>query len=377
MSEQSKHTALYTQHQAHGASFTDFGGWQMPLKYRSELEEHHTVRKAAGLFDLSHMGEVLVSGPQAGEFLNYALVSNLAVIAVGKAKYSLICNAEGGVIDDLITYRLAEDTFLVVPNASNAGAVAEELRNRAEDFDVTVEDQSETTALIAVQGPTAEAVLLGLARPEDAARITDLKYYAALEIELADVPVLLARTGYTGEDGFEIFVGNNFAVRLWDAALQVGAAHGLLPCGLAARDSLRLEAGMPLYGNELGLDTNPFEAGLGPVVSTKKIEDFVGRSVLEPLKGVEPTRRLVGLRAAGRRSARAGYDILVDGVRVGTVTSGLPSPTLGYPVALAYVDAGHAAPGTEVQVDLRGRPEPFTVIPTPFYRRLKPVGTAQ
>ncbi len=377
MSEQSKHTALYTQHQAHGASFTDFGGWQMPLKYRSELEEHHTVRKAAGLFDLSHMGEVLVSGPQAGEFLNYALVSNLAVIAVGKAKYSLICNAEGGVIDDLITYRLAEDTFLVVPNASNAGAVAEELRNRAEDFDVTVEDQSETTALIAVQGPTAEAVLLGLARPEDAARITDLKYYAAVEMELADVPVLLARTGYTGEDGFEIFVGNNVAVRLWDAALEVGAAHGLLPCGLAARDSLRLEAGMPLYGNELGLDTNPFEAGLGPVVSTQKTEDFVGRSVLEPLKGVEPTRRLVGLRAAGRRSARAGYDILVDGVRVGTVTSGLPSPTLGYPVALAYVDAGHAAPGTEVQVDLRGRPEPFTVIPTPFYRRLKPVGTAQ
>ena len=372
MSQQSKHTALYTEHQAHGASFTDFGGWQMPLKYRSELEEHHTVRKAAGLFDLSHMGEVLVSGPQAGEFLNYALVSNLAVIAVGKAKYSLICNAEGGVIDDLITYRLADDSFLVVPNASNASVVAEELRNRAEDFDVAVEDQSEATALIAVQGPTAEAVLLGLARPEDAGRIRELKYYAAVEIELADIPVLLARTGYTGEDGFEIFVGNNFAVRLWDAALEAGGDHGLLPCGLAARDSLRLEAGMPLYGNELGLDTNPFEAGLGPVVSVKKTEDFVGRSVLEPLKAVEPTRRLVGLRAAGRRSARAGYDVVVDGARVGTVTSGVPSPTLGYPVALAYLDAEHAALGTEVQVDLRGRPEPFTVIATPFYRRLKP-----
>ncbi|MEG9249879.1 glycine cleavage system aminomethyltransferase GcvT [Arthrobacter sp. Soc17.1.1.1] len=377
MSELSKHTALYTQHEAHGASFTDFGGWQMPLKYRSELEEHHTVRRAAGLFDLSHMGEVLVSGPQAAEFLNYALVGNLAVIAVGKAKYSLICTAEGGVIDDLITYRLAEDSFLVVPNASNAEVVAEELRQRSKGFDVAVEDQSEATALIAVQGPTAEAVLLDLARPEDAEAVRGLRYYAAVELELAGLPVLLARTGYTGEDGFEIFIGSNLAVRLWDAALKAGDAHGLLPCGLAARDSLRLEAGMPLYGHELGLDTNPFEAGLGPVVSTKKTDDFVGRSVLEPLKAVEPARRLVGLRAVGRRSARAGYDVVVDGARVGTVTSGLPSPTLGYPVALAYVEAAHAVIGTEVQVDLRGRPEPFTVIPTPFYRREKAAGTAQ
>ena len=376
MSEQSKHTALYTQHEAHGASFTDFGGWQMPLKYRSELEEHHTVRRAAGLFDLSHMGEVLVSGPQAAEFLNHALVSNLAVVAVGKAKYSLICNPEGGVIDDLITYRLAEDSFLVVPNASNAPIVAEELRLRAKGFDVAVEDQSDTTALVAVQGPTAEAVLLDLARPEDAGVIRELKYYAAAELELAGLPVLLARTGYTGEDGFEIFIGSSFAVRLWDSALRAGSAHGLLPCGLAARDSLRLEAGMPLYGHELGLDTNPFEAGLGPVVSTKKADDFVGRSVLEPLKAVEPARRLVGLRAVGRRSARAGYDVVVDGTVVGTVTSGLPSPTLGYPVALAYVDARFAGVGTEVQVDLRGRPEPFTVIPTPFYKR-RPAGSPQ
>jgi aminomethyltransferase len=281
------------------------------------------------------------------------------------------------VIDDLITYRLAEDSFLVVPNASNAEVVAEELRQRSKGFDVAVEDQSEATALIAVQGPTAEAVLLDLARPEDADAVRGLRYYAAVELELAGLPVLLARTGYTGEDGFEIFIGSNLAVRLWDAALKAGDAHGLLPCGLAARDSLRLEAGMPLYGHELGLDTNPFEAGLGPVVSTKKTDDFVGRSVLEPLKAVEPARRLVGLRAVGRRSARAGYDVVVDGTRVGTVTSGLPSPTLGYPVALAYVDAAHAAIGTEVQVDLRGRPEPFTVIPTPFYRREKAAGTAQ
>ncbi|MFP5315367.1 MAG: glycine cleavage system aminomethyltransferase GcvT [Actinomycetes bacterium] len=364
-----KQTALYAQHQELGAAFTDFGGWQMPLKYRSELEEHHTVRRAAGIFDLSHMGEVLVSGPQAAEFLNYALVSNLAVIAVGKAKYSLICTPEGGVIDDLITYRLAEDEFLVVPNASNSDTVAAELRQRAANFDVRVEDQSEETALIAVQGPNAEAILLGMATGADQAAITSLKYYAAVHVELAGRRVLLARTGYTGEDGFELLIGSGQAAQLWKAVTEAGGGHGLAPCGLAARDSLRLEAGMPLYGHELGLDINPFEAGLGPVVSLKKPDDFVGRSVLEPFKGETPARKLVGLRGTGRRSARAGYGVLSDGRTVGTVTSGLPSPTLGYPIALAYVEAALAKPGTDLEVDLRGRPEGFTVVELPFYRR--------
>jgi aminomethyltransferase len=365
----SKQTALYTQHQELGAAFTDFGGWQMPLKYRSELEEHHTVRRAAGIFDLSHMGEVMVSGPQAADFLNYAVVSNLAVMAVGKAKYSLICNEDGGVIDDLITYRLAEDRFLVVPNASNSDAVAAELQQRAVNFDVTVQDQSQDTALIAVQGPNAEAILLGMAGGGDREAITSLKYYAAVHAELAGQSLLLARTGYTGEDGFELFLENGQAVQLWKAITEAGTERGLAPCGLAARDSLRLEAGMPLYGHELGLDTNPFEAGLGGVVSLEKTEDFVGRSVLEPLKGETPARKLVGLRGAGRRSARAGYDVVRDGRTIGTVTSGLPSPTLGYPVALAYVETELAEPGTELEVDLRGRPERFTVVELPFYKR--------
>ncbi|WP_299169441.1 glycine cleavage system aminomethyltransferase GcvT [uncultured Arthrobacter sp.] len=364
-----KQTALYAQHQELGAAFTDFGGWQMPLKYRSELEEHHTVRRAAGIFDLSHMGEVMVSGPQAAEFLNYALVGNMAIMAVGKAKYSLICNENGGVIDDLITYRLAEDQFLVVPNASNSDTVAAELQQRSADFDVTVEDQSEDTALIAVQGPNAEAILLAMAPAADQDAITSLKYYAAVRVELAGQPVLLARTGYTGEDGFELFIENAQAVQLWKAVTEAGTDHGLAPCGLASRDSLRLEAGMPLYGHELGLETNPFEAGLGGVVSLKKTENFVGRSVLEPLKSETPARKLVGLQGNGRRSARAGYDVVSDGQTVGTVTSGLPSPTLGFPVALAYVDTALSEPGTELQVDLRGRPEGFTVVGLPFYKR--------
>ncbi|GAB3542589.1 glycine cleavage system aminomethyltransferase GcvT [Arthrobacter tecti] len=364
-----KQTALYAQHQELGAAFTDFGGWQMPLKYRSELEEHHTVRRTAGLFDLSHMGEVLVTGPQAAEFLNYALVGNLAAIAVGKAKYSLICNEDGGVIDDLITYRLADDRFLVVPNASNADTVAAELQQRAANFDVTVQDQSEETSLIAVQGPNAEAILLGIAAAGDQEAITSLKYYAAVHVELAGQRVLLARTGYTGEDGFELFIENGQAAQLWKAVAEAGTDHGLAPCGLASRDSLRLEAGMPLYGHELGLDTNPFEAGLGGVVSLKKTDNFVGRSVLEPLKGQTLARKLVGLRASGRRSARAGYDVVLDGRTVGTVTSGLPSPTLGHPIALAYVETELTEPGTELQVDLRGRPEGFTVVELPFYKR--------
>ncbi len=364
-----KQTALYAQHQELGAAFTDFGGWQMPLKYRSELEEHHTVRRAAGIFDLSHMGEVMVAGPQAAEFLNYALVGNFAVMAVGKAKYSLICTEGGGVIDDLITYRLAEDEFLVVPNASNSDTVAAELKERAANFDVTVQDQSEDTALVAVQGPNAEAILLGMAGSADQEAITALKYYAAVNVELAGQTVLLARTGYTGEDGFELFIDNGQAVQLWKAVTEAGTEHGLVPCGLASRDSLRLEAGMPLYGHELGLDTNPFEAGLGGVVSLKKTDDFVGRAVLEPLKDEIPARKLVGLRGTGRRSARAGYDVVRDGRTVGAVTSGLPSPTLGYPVALAYVEAALAIPGTELQVDLRGRPEGFTVVELPFYKR--------
>lgn len=364
-----KQTALYAQHQELGAAFTDFGGWQMPLKYRSELEEHHTVRRAAGIFDLSHMGEVMVSGPQAADYLNFALVSDFAAMAVGKARYSLICNEDGGVIDDLITYRLAEDRFLVVPNASNSDTVAAELQRRAANFNVTVEDQSGDTALIAVQGPNAEAILLGMAGGPDREAIISLKYYSAVRVDLAGQSVLLARTGYTGEDGFELFIDNGQAIQLWKAATEAGAEHGLVPCGLASRDSLRLEAGMPLYGHELGLDTNPFEAGLGSVVSLKKTEDFVGRSALEPLKGEAPSRKLVGLRGTGRRSARAGYDVVRDGQTVGTVTSGLPSPTLGYPVALAYVETELSEPGTELQVDLRGRPEGFTVVELPFYKR--------
>ncbi|AOT03503.1 glycine cleavage system aminomethyltransferase GcvT [Arthrobacter sp. U41] len=384
-----KYTALHEEHKTLGASFTDFGGWQMPLKYSSELAEHHAVRKSAGLYDLSHMGEVWVTGPDAAAFLDYALVGKISAMAIGKAKYSLICNEDGGIIDDLITYRHpagadGTDKFLVVPNAGNAEVVAAALAERAGSgkeggFDVTVEDASADTSLIAVQGPKAQEILLRLVPAAQHELVTGLKYYAAVDVPFmfggTSKELLLARTGYTGEDGFEIFVSNDDAVALWQALVAIAEDGELTPAGLASRDSLRLEAGMPLYGNELSLDGDPFAAGLGPVVALSKEGDFVGKAALAAKKeagaGSTTGRKLVGLKGLGRRAGRGHYPVLKDGSTVGEVTSGQPSPTLGYPVAMAYVDIEFTEPGTTLDIDLRGKAEPFEVVALPFYKREK------
>ena len=383
------YTALYEEHKKLGASFTDFGGWQMPLKYSSELAEHHAVRTSAGLYDLSHMGEVWVTGPDAAAFLDYALVGKISAMAVGKAKYSLICNEDGGIIDDLITYRRpaaddGTDRFLVVPNAGNARTVAAAIAERAGSgtdggFDVTVEDASAGTSLIAVQGPKAEEILLRLVPAARHDLVTGLKYYAAVDVPFMfggrSQNLLLARTGYTGEDGFEIFTANEDAAALWQALLAIAEEGELTPAGLASRDSLRLEAGMPLYGNELTLQQDPYSAGLGPVVALSKEGDFVGKAALAAKKasgaGTSTGRRLVGLKGLGRRAGRGHYPVLKDGTTVGEVTSGQPSPTLGYPVAMAYVDVEFTEPGTALDIDLRGKAEPFEVTTLPFYKRQK------
>jgi aminomethyltransferase len=348
------------------------------------LAEHHAVRKSAGLFDLSHMGEVWVTGPEAAAFLDYALVGKISAMAIGKAKYSLICQEDGGIIDDLITYRRPSteegaDKFLVVPNAGNAKVVADALLERAAGFDVVVQDASAETSLIAVQGPRAEAILLRLVPAEQHELVTELKYYAAVEVPFTfdggTQDLLLARTGYTGEDGFEIFVSNESAAALWQAIRDAAEEGELTPAGLASRDSLRLEAGMPLYGNELSREGNPFAAGLGPVVALSKEGDFVGKDALAALKadgaGSTSGRKLVGLKGLGRRAGRGHYPVLKDGAVVGEVTSGQPSPTLGYPVALAYVDVEHSELGSQLDVDLRGKAEPFEVVALPFYKRQK------
>jgi aminomethyltransferase len=267
----------------------------------------------------------------------------------------------------------------VVPNAGNAAIVAKELLERSANFDVTVADASAETSLIAVQGPNSEAILLARVPAEQHAQVTELKYYAAVEVGItvngAVQDLLVARTGYTGEDGFEIYVPNVDAPALWEALLEAGEGSGLVPAGLAARDSLRLEAGMPLYGNELSRQVNAYAAGLGPVVSLAKESDFVGKEALAAIKaaGVGSTigQKLVGLKGAGRRAARAHYPVLKGGTLVGEVTSGQPSPTLGYPVAMAYVDVEFAEVGTVLDIDLRGKPERFEVVALPFYKRQK------
>lgn len=373
------YTALYEEHKKLGASFTDFGGWQMPLKYSSELAEHHAVRKSAGIFDLSHMGEVWVTGPDAAAFLDYALVGKISAMSVGKAKYSLICNEDGGIIDDLITYRRGDTKFLVVPNAGNAKTVAEALAQRAADFDVVVEDVSAATSLIAVQGPKAEEILLRLVPAAQHELVTGLKYYAAVEVPFlvrgSSQELLLARTGYTGEDGFEVFIDNDDAAALWQSIVAIADEGELTPAGLASRDSLRLEAGMPLYGNELSIDGDPFAAGLGGIVALSKEGDFVGKAALAAKKeagaGISTGRKLVGLKGLGRRAGRGHYPVLKDGAVVGEVTSGQPSPSLGYPVAMAYVDVEHSEIGTALDIDLRGKAEPFEVVALPFYKRAK------
>ncbi|HEY7015310.1 MAG TPA: glycine cleavage system aminomethyltransferase GcvT [Streptosporangiaceae bacterium] len=369
---QLRRTPLTGVHESLGATLTGFAGWLMPLRYGSETAEHTAVRTAAGLFDLSHMGEIMVTGPDAAAALDYALTGQPSALAPGRARYTMICAPDGGILDDLIVYRLAGTEFLVVANAANTDVVLRALTDRASG-DVKVTDRTADYALIALQGPAAARILA----PLTDADLSAVKYYASYPAAVAGHQVLLARTGYTGEDGFELFTRPQDAEAVWAALTAAGADHGLVPAGLAARDTLRLEAGMPLYGNELGPDLMPFDAGLGRVVRLDKPGDFVGRSALAKRADSEPVRELVGLVVQSRRVPRHGYSVLWDGAVAGQVTSGAPSPTLGRPIAMAYVDAdvarqareaGDGAPG-RLAVDVRGSAEPAVLVPLPFYHR--------
>ena len=368
---QPRPTPLRAIHESLGATMTDFAGWLMPLRYRSETAEHRAVRGAAGLFDLSHMGEIAVSGPGAAAALDYALVGHLSALQPGRARYTMICAPDGGVLDDLIVYRLADAEFLVVANAANTGIVAAALRERASAFPAEVDDLTDDYALIAIQGPHAGRILQPLAD----IGLDEVRYYTGQPAVVAGRKVLLARTGYTGEDGFELFTSPADAEPVWMALTAAGEADGLVPAGLAARDTLRLEAGMPLYGNELGPEVTPFDAGLGRVVVFDKPGDFVGRAALAERARAAPPRVLAGLTLGSRRVPRHGYPVLWDGKPSGTVTSGAPSPTLGVPIAMAYLDpdtarlAAEDTAGGMLAVDVRGSAEPARLADLPFYRR--------
>lgn len=363
-------------HQVHvdgGASFTNFAGWQMPVSYGSDLAEHHAVRTAAGIFDISHMAEIGVAGPQAIEFLEYALAGKMSNLALMQAKYSLLLNEQAGIIDDLIVYHNAEGEYLLVANAGNHNAVVEKLTARSKGFDVTVTDHSDETALIAVQGPRALEILQateGFEVVEGQQNLVDLKYYWTTNATFNGDSVYVARTGYTGEDGFELYLDTADASALWQALITAGEPFGLIPAGLASRDTLRLEAGMPLYGHELGRDILPAQAGLGRVVHFTKEDDFVGRAAAE-VGLPEGTRVLVGLTSEGRRAGRAGYPLVDGDTVVGEITSGALSPTLGHPIAMAFVDPQYSEPGTVLDLDVRGSRVPSTVTALPFYKREK------
>jgi aminomethyltransferase len=338
----------------------------MPVRYSSDLAEHEAVRTNAGVFDISHMAEIFIQGVGAAAFLDYSLVGQASLIENGKAKYSLICNDDGGIIDDLIVYRLQEESFLVIANAGNREAVVNALTQRAATLNFAgLEDSSDDFALLAIQGPNATKYLQSITDTD----LSTLPYYSIGEGKVDGVNAYLCRTGYTGEDGFEVLFRSDNAVKVFNSLIQAGA----VPCGLASRDTLRLEAGMPLYGHELNLDVNPYEAGFARVVRLER-DDFVGRDALLELSTKAPSRKLVGLVGEGKRAARADYPLFADSestVQIGIITSGALSPTLGYPVAMGYLATKLSEIGNTVSVDIRGTRLPMTIVKLPFYKRSK------
>lgn len=367
-----KRTPLHGVHVAAGARMVPFGGWEMPVQYPTGvLAEHHAVRQRAGLFDIGHMGQLSFEGPDALEFLQWVTTHDASRLAVGAAQYSLLCNYDGGVLDDIIVYRLGAERYLMVVNAANTDADQAWLEGqlarpgRGVDPDrVQMERLSPQRTLLALQGPRATAVLQRLT----ADPVADLANYHILDGKVAGIPTLIARTGYTGERGYELSLDGAQAARLWGAILEAGRDEGVVPAGLGARDTLRLEAGMALYSHELTAETNPLEAGLERVVRFQK-GDFVGAAALHAVESSGPGRRLVGLELVDRGVLRAGYPILSAGQPVGALTSGGPSPTLGTSIGMGYVPVAQGAEGTELQVDVRGRPLTARVVPLPFYRR--------
>jgi len=365
-----KQTALLDRHKALGARIVPFAGWEMPVQYEGILAEHRAVRTAAGLFDLGHMGQVDITGPDALAFLQYTTTNDVSTLGPGEAKYGLLPNEQGGVVDDIIVYRNPEghDGYMVCVNASNTDrdvAWWQELRDRRPDLDVAVRDVSSELGMIAIQGPHAEAIVK---RVTDVP-VEDIDYFSWLIGTIAEVEARIARTGYTGEDGFEFYAPNGQIGQIWDALMDAGEQDGIAPIGLGARDTLRLEARMPLYGQELGNDISPYEAGLGWAVSLTK-GDFVGREPMEKVKVDGPKRRTVGFTTVGRTGApRSHNPIAVDGEEIGTVTSGTFSPTLQQNIGLALIDRSFAGVGKPFQVIVRGKPVDAVQVKTPFYKR--------
>ena len=359
-------TSLFDRHVKAGARIVPFTGFEMPVQYTGIAAEHLAVRTAAGLFDVSHMGELELRGEFAAQVVDYLITNDATKLVDGQALYTCACNEQGTILDDLIVYRAAQDRWLIVCNASNHAKMRAVFQNAAENH-CEFEDRTDATALIALQGPKAFDIL-ALAG-SDAAKLSELKSFHFRDAVIANVRCTAARTGYTGEDGVEIFCAWNDAPSLWDQLLELGAPLGLKPAGLGARDTLRLEARLSLYGNDIDETTNPLEAGLGWVTKLDK-PMFVGKAALEEIKSKPLPRKLVGFEVTGRGIARHGYPLRdLDSQEVGICTSGSPGPTVGKTIGLGYLPAAMTAVGTKFFVDCRGKNIEAVVVKTPFYKR--------
>ncbi len=361
-----KKTPLFECHQQYGGKIVDFGGWALPVQYTGIIEEHVAVRESAGLFDVSHMGEIRVCGPQALDLVDYLLTNDVTRVSIDQVQYSPMCYPDGGVVDDLITYRLDEDEFLLVVNAANKDKDYEWIIDKADDFDVTVTDESDDTALLAIQGPRAEDIL---GRVTDEA-LGDIKFFRLRTgADVAGHEAMLSRTGYTGEDGFEVYCRPKAAPEIFAALMDAAEEGELVPAGLGARDTLRFEACLPLYGQELAPDINPLEANLGFFVKLDA-GDFVGRDALRRVRDEGIERKLVGFEMMDRGIPRTNYPIFdSEGREVGHVSSGSHSPTLGKNVGLGFVRTDLAEEGTDLQIGVRNRKLDAVIVETPFYSR--------
>ena len=351
-------TPLYNRHRALGGRMVAFAGWELPQQYASIREEHLAVRTAAGLFDLSHMGRLEVTGERAAEYLQQLVTNDVNRLGAGQALYTLMCNDEGGILDDLVVYR-QEAAFTVVVNASNRQADLDWMRAHAPDG-VQVEDRTRDISLLALQGPRAEEII--------PAQVAQIAYFGFADGDLGGIPAMISRTGYTGEDGFEIFVASDAAEAAWDRLLKAGEAKGIRPCGLGARDACRLEAGLRLYGNDMDSSTTPYEAGLGWTVKLNKTGEFIGKQALAAAKERGPQRRLVGLKCQDRVIPRHGTAVLVEGHPAGRVTSGTYSFWLNQGIAMAFLPPDLANEGRRVEFEIRGQRGGAEVTRLPFYR---------
>lgn len=356
-------TPLHAWHVARHGRMVDFAGWEMPVQYSSIIEEHHAVRRRAGLFDISHMGRLRLEGPDACAFLDHLLTNDVAALQPGQVRYSLVCREDGGILDDVLLYRF-ERHYMLVVNASNREKIVAWCEQHRDGFDVAIDDQTFGTGMIAVQGPAA----LGVLQPASDEPLSPMKYYTAVESTVMGVPAIVSRTGYTGEDGFEVIVPAGETTALWTTLIQQGESAAIAPCGIGCRDTLRLEAAMPLYGHELDENVDPLTAGLAFGVKLDAA-DFIGKPALLERKADPAGIKRVGLQLEGRRIAREGTPVVHQGQPMGRVTSGTFSPTLERTIAMAYVNTDLAAVGTRLNVELRGTLIPAEVVKLPFYRR--------